>query len=143
MLRARVLRHSDLLLLRDQIVPLVDLSSDVAVEGENDVWKSVLELDSFEVLTIAVLLICLFPAFLFRVCRRVVLFEALIDVLKLLVRHDLTLLEELLLELLEVDMGELLWQSAVLLARQACLEVLFAKVRICHQKLILTIIEDE
>ena len=143
MLHARILRHSDLLLLRDQIVPLVDLSSDVTEEGENDVWKSVLEFDSFEVLTIAIFLICLLPALLLRVCCRVILFEALVDVLKLLVGHDLVLLEELLLELLEVDMGELLWQSAVLLARQARLEVLLTEVSIRHQKLILTIIEDE
>lgn len=133
MLHARILRHSDLLLLRDQIVPLVDLSSDVTVEGEDDVWKSVLEFYSFEVLAIAILLICLLPASLFRVYGRVVLFEALVDVLKLLVGHDLVLLEELLLELLEVDMGELLWQSAVLLARQARLEVLLTEVRIRHQ----------
>ena len=122
-----------MLLLRDQIVPLVDLSSDVTVEGEDDVWKSVLEFYSFEVLAIAILLICLLPASLFRVYGRVVLFEALVDVLKLLVGHDLVLLEELLLELLEVDMGELLWQSAVLLARQARLEVLLTEVRIRHQ----------
>ena len=87
-----------MLLLRDQIVPLVDLSSDVTEEGENDVWKSVLEFNSFEVLAIAILLICLLPASLFRVYGRVVLFEALVDVLKLLVGHDLVLLEELLLE---------------------------------------------
>ena len=92
-----------------------------------------LEFDSFEVLAIAILLICLLPASLFRVYGRVVLFEALVDVLKLLVGHDLVLLEELLLELLEVDMGELLWQSAVLLARQARLEVLLTEVRIRHQ----------